>query len=91
MERSCDFWKRPASPPVLHHRSSGDDAETGLFREHRNELVGHAIGEVVLGGISGQVVEGKHARELMPGCWLRWSRRSPRGVRAKGSDGDGNE
>jgi hypothetical protein len=62
MERSCDFWKRPASPPVLHHRGSGDDAETGVFREHGDQLVGHTIGKVVLRGISGQVVEGEHSQ-----------------------------
>jgi hypothetical protein len=91
VKRSCDFWKRPASTPVLHHGSSGDDAETGVFGEHRDQLVGHAIGEVVLRRVSGQVVEGKHSQGADDGLRVAMEQAFPQGVRAQGHDGDGNE
>ena len=91
MQRSCDFWKRPASPPVLHYRTSGDDAETGVFREHRDQFVGHTIGKVVLRGISGEVVEGKHSQGADDGLRVAMEQAFTQGVCAQGHDGDDNQ
>ena len=49
---------------VLHGGGAGDDAEGGVLGEHGGELVGHAVGEVVLSGIAGEIVEGKDGEGL---------------------------
>ncbi len=45
---------------VAHDRSVGDDLQVSKFGELRNQVFGHAVGEVVLLGVRAQVVQGKH-------------------------------
>ncbi len=53
---------------VLHGGGSRDDAEGGVLREHGGELVGHAVGKVVLGGVAGEVIEWEDSERGDPGC-----------------------
>src|ERR1700733_6665234 len=43
------------TPFVLHRRSAGDDAEAAVLCQYSDEFVGHAVGEVVLGGVAREV------------------------------------
>ena len=49
---------------ILHHRGARDHTQTGVFGEHGDQLVGRAIGEIVLGGITGEVLERQHRERL---------------------------
>src|ERR1700722_1583332 len=40
---------------VLHDARAGDDAQVAILGEGGDEFVGHAVGEVVLGGVTGEV------------------------------------
>jgi len=39
----------------LYRRSAGDDAERAILGEGGDEFVGHAVGEVFLGGVAGEI------------------------------------
>jgi hypothetical protein len=43
----------------LHSGSSRNDIKGGVLRERGGELLGQTVGEVVLGGIAREVVEGQ--------------------------------
>ena len=45
---------------VNESRVAGDDQEIGVFRQPGDQIVGHAIGEVVLVAVAAQVVERQH-------------------------------
>lgn len=69
-----DFRQGAGRALVLHHRRSGDDAQSRILGKHGSQFVGHAVGEIILAGIAGKIVEGKHgqrgdvrfAREINP-------------------------
>lgn len=42
---------------VLHHAGAGDDAEIRVSRQHRRQLVGHAVGKIVLGWVAREIVQ----------------------------------
>ena len=49
---------------VLHGRGARDDAEVAILGERGDEFVGHAVGEIVLGRIAGEIVERKDGDRL---------------------------
>ena len=49
---------------VGHDGGAGDDAKVGDTREFGDELVGHAVGEVFLGRVAGEVVEGEDGERV---------------------------
>lgn len=61
VERLSDLrGRRPTASLELHRRAAGDHANLADDGKLRRELVGHALGEVVLAGIARVVVERKH-------------------------------
>ncbi len=44
----------------LHGRGAGNDPEGGLLGEHGRQFVGHAVGEVLLIRIAGEIFEGEN-------------------------------
>ena len=59
VELAGDVGKWAAGALVGHDGGAGDDAKVGDTGELGDELVGHAVGEVLLGGVAGEVVEGE--------------------------------
>ena len=45
---------------VLHRRRAGDDAQVAVLGERGDELVGQAIGIVILGRIARKIRQGQH-------------------------------
>jgi hypothetical protein len=41
----------------LHGRGAGYDSESSILGQGRDEFIGHAVGEVILVGVAGEVGE----------------------------------
>ena len=59
-----DVGKRTLDSFVLHGRGAGDYAEVAVLGQSSDEFVGHAIGEVVLGGIARQIRERENGKGM---------------------------
>ena len=60
VERAGDFRQRPVRVLELHGGGAGNDPEGGILGEHGRQFVGHAVGEVLLIRIAGEIVEGEN-------------------------------
>src|ERR1700691_3649425 len=56
-KRSRYLRQGAANSLVLHDRGSGDNAEGRVLGQHGDKLIGHSVGEVILRGIAGEVIE----------------------------------
>jgi len=70
VELAGNIGEWAAGALVGHDRSTGDDAKVGDPGKLCDEFVGHAVGEVLLRRVTGEVVkgengEGTHGRELV--------------------------
>src|ERR1700678_3166780 len=61
-KRSCYLRQGAASSLVLHDGRSGDNTKGRVLGQHGDQLIGHAVGEVVLRGIAGEVIERKNGQ-----------------------------
>jgi hypothetical protein len=71
-ELAGDVTHRTIDTFVLHDRGAGDDAQGAILGQRGDELVGHAVGEIVLRPVAGKIFEGKNA-EGSDGCGGRQS------------------
>ena len=60
MQLARDCGQRLLACFVLHCRVAGDYVQTLYSRQNSRQRLGHAIGEVVLGGIAGEVLQRQH-------------------------------
>src|SRR5580700_2536080 len=57
VEGAGDFRQRPVRILELHGGGAGNDPEGGVLGKQGREFVGHAVGEVLLIRIAGEIVE----------------------------------
>ena len=69
-ECARDLGKRTVRRLVLLDRGAGGDAESRIFGEHGDELVGHSVGEVLLRRIAGEIIEGENRNGSDGGLWV---------------------
>lgn len=82
---ASDVGKRTLYAFVLHGGGAGDDAERGVLSQHGDDFVGHAIGEVVLRRVTGEIRQRNHGDGMdLPGA----GRGEEAVAKAGGIDGD---
>jgi hypothetical protein len=57
VEGAGDFRQRPVRVLELLGGSAGNDPQGGILGEHGRQFVGHAVDEVLLAWIAGEVIE----------------------------------
>ena len=68
VELASDVGEWAAGALVGHDGGAGDDAKVGDTGELSDELVGHAVGEVLLAWVAGEVLERKNGNRADGGA-----------------------
>ena len=76
---------------VGHDGGAGDDAKVGDTGELSDELVGHAVGEVLLAGVAGEVFEGKDGERADRGATVSMEEAGSQRMGAEGEYSNGHE
>ena len=74
-----------------HDGGTGDDAKIGDTGELSDELVGHAVGEVLLAWVAGEVLKRKHGNRADGGATVAMEEAGSQRMGAQGEYEDGNE
>src|ERR1700722_10250156 len=91
IEGAGDFRQRPVRVLELHGGGAGNDPEGGILGEHGRQFVGHAVGEVLLIRIAGEIVEGENGDRGDRSVRVSIEEAGSQRVRAEGEYRNGNE
>ena len=85
------FRQRRCASLICLAEVAGNDAEGGILGEHGRQFVGHAVGEVLMALVAGEVIErddgeGRHGGPCIPVKHMRCQR-----MRAEGEYRNGSE
>ena len=75
----------------LHGGGAGNDPERGILGEHGRQFVGHAVGEVLLIRIAGEIVEGENGERGDCSVSVSIEEAGSQRMRAEGQYRNGNE